>query len=248
MMLKSFIAGIALLVGLFFGVFFKINSSFAPLNSCFKTSIHKFVLCNQNPNYFSLVDVPDLLRRAILTSEDDKFYQHPGIDIKETFRSLKKNLKSKKIKRGGSTITQQLVKNAYLNGDKTYSRKAKELLLSLYIEKKHSKNLLLEKYFNVIEFGPKIYGLKSGALSYFGKNLDELSIFETSVLATSLPAPHIIYKNISAGKLSEPHKKRVLIMLEKLKHKKLISEEEQLEAHKKIALFENQTKLSVPAH
>ena len=129
------------------------------------------------------------LRRAVIVSEDSAFYEHEGFDREELEESIRKNLRERKVSRGGSTITQQLAKNLWLSPSKNPYRKLKELLLSRQLERELSKKRILEIYLNVVEFGERAYGAEAGARAHFGKSASALSPSQAALLAGSLPNP-----------------------------------------------------------
>jgi membrane peptidoglycan carboxypeptidase len=131
------------------------------------------------------------LRKAVLTSEDPSFFSHKGF-INEAFKqSIIKNIKTKKFARGASTISMQLVKNVFLTREKTLSRKLEEILLVYILENNRivSKERMLEVYFNVIEWGPNVYGVGEASRYYFQKHPAELSLDESLFLASIVPRP-----------------------------------------------------------
>ena len=133
--------------------------------------------------------IPPALTAAVLTCEDAAFYRHPGFDQFALKESLIQNLKAGTFVRGGSTITMQLAKNLYLAREKTLSRKLQELWLTIALEQFMSKSDILELYFNVIEFGPDVFGIREAAEYYFDKDPDELSVSEAMFLGCILPSP-----------------------------------------------------------
>jgi len=144
-----------------------------------------------NPYYTPLDQISPFLRKAVLTSEDPSFFSHRGF-ITEAFRqSIIKNIKTKKFSRGGSTISMQLVKNVFLTREKTISRKLEEILLVYILENNRiaSKERMLEVYFNVIEWGPDVYGIGEAAQYYFEKTPMQLSLDECVYLASIIPRP-----------------------------------------------------------
>lgn len=144
-----------------------------------------------NPYFTPLSEVSPYLKNAVLTSEDPSFFRHRGF-ITEAFRqSLIKNIKAKKFARGASTISMQLVKNVFLTREKTLSRKLEEILLVYILENNRiaSKERMLEVYFNVIEWGPDIYGIGEAASYYFDKHPSQLSLDESVFLASIVPRP-----------------------------------------------------------
>lgn len=134
-------------------------------------------------------DVPEHMKNAVIAAEDDRFYQHGGIDIAGFLRAAAANLFSGGKRQGASTITMQVARNFYLTREKSYSRKLYEILLSLKIEKNLSKNQILEIYFNQIYLGQRAYGFASAAQTYFGKPLSQVSVGEAAMLAGLPKAP-----------------------------------------------------------
>lgn len=134
-------------------------------------------------------EIPRHVINAFVSVEDKRFYKHNGIDYKGFFRALINNLKSKSFKEGGSTITQQLIKNTHLSNKKTIKRKIEEMALARKLEKKYSKNQILESYLNTIYFGDNCYGITSASMHYFDKKVSDLSIDEGALLAGLLKAP-----------------------------------------------------------
>ena len=127
---------------------------------------------------------------AFIASEDRNFYSHNGLNYKRMVKALFKNITSFSFKEGASTISQQLIKNTHLSGDKTISRKLKEIRLTKQLEKKYSKDDILEMYLNTIYFGHNCYGLQSAANFYFGKNAEDLSLEESAVIVGLLTSPN----------------------------------------------------------
>jgi monofunctional biosynthetic peptidoglycan transglycosylase len=129
------------------------------------------------------------LRRAIIVAEDANFYRHQGIDWDATWSAVERDWRERRFSRGGSTITQQLAKNLYLDPRKTVWRKGTEALIALRMERQLGKPRLLELYVNVVEWGRGVYGAEAAARHYFGKPAAALTIDEASWLAAILPAP-----------------------------------------------------------
>ena len=130
------------------------------------------------------------LRGAIISSEDGKFYNHPGYDIEELQDAINDGVvKQKKKVRGASTITQQLIKNLYFDTDRSLWRKTKEMALTLWIEDHVEKDKILETYLNVIEYGENLYGIKDAAKFYFSKEPSQLNARESAFIAMLLPSP-----------------------------------------------------------
>lgn len=157
-----------------------------------------------NPNYTPLNQISPYLRKSVLTTEDPSFFSHKGF-INEAFKqSIVKNIRTKKFSRGGSTISMQLIKNAFLTREKTLSRKLEEILLVYIMENNRivSKERMLEVYFNIIEWGPNVYGIGEASTFYFEKNPSELTLNECLYLANIIPSPKkFMYQFNSEGNL-----------------------------------------------
>jgi len=130
-----------------------------------------------------------LLKQAVIATEDSNFYQHRGIDPEGIFRSLLVNLKLKRPVYGGSTITQQLIRSSFLSLDKTAERKIREIILSLELERKYSKDQILEWYLNQVPFGSNAYGAGAASQTFFQKSCKNLSLAEAATLASLIKAP-----------------------------------------------------------
>lgn len=133
--------------------------------------------------------IPDVVKKNTLAAEDINFYRHHGLDFKGVLRALIKNIVRGEFNQGGSTITQQLIKNSILTGEKTFSRKFKEVLLALIIEHKYSKDEILGLYLNQIPYGSNAYGIAAASETFFGKQVEELSLDEAATLAALPKAP-----------------------------------------------------------
>ncbi|MEI6858035.1 transglycosylase domain-containing protein [Psychrilyobacter sp.] len=128
-------------------------------------------------------EIPDYVKNAFVAIEDKRFYKHPGLDPIRLGKAILVNLSQGRIAQGGSTITQQLAKNAFLSNEKKLMRKVKEVLIALEIEKKFSKDEILEKYINEIYFGSGFYGIQTASKSIFEKQASELNLPEAALLA-----------------------------------------------------------------
>lgn len=129
------------------------------------------------------------LVKAVLISEDDKFYQHEGFDFDAIEKALEKDIEQKKFRFGGSTISQQLAKNLYLSPSKNPLRKLREAILTWRLEKTLSKKRILEIYLNVAEWGEGIFGIEAASFHYYGKPASALIPEEAARLASVLPNP-----------------------------------------------------------
>lgn len=139
--------------------------------------------------HVALSDLPPYVGHAVLAIEDRRFYSHPGIDLLGLARAMSANARAGRWAQGGSTLTQQLAKNLFLSPDKTLRRKAQEALMALWIERRFSKDEILEAYLNRVYFGSGAYGIDAAARAYFGKRAADLDLWEGAMLAGLLKAP-----------------------------------------------------------
>ena len=137
----------------------------------------------ENREYVELKDIPEHLQKAVIVTEDERFYQHNGIDIRGIFRALVENFKTGDTTQGASTITQQLVKNTTGAKDTTIKRKIQEQYLAVKFEELYSKDTILEYYLNTMALGRGVMGVRTASKRYFGKDVQELSIAESAVIA-----------------------------------------------------------------
>lgn len=184
----------------------KLNSEFI-YRAIIKDVLQRPVLVgNANPNYTPLEQISPYLRKCVLTTEDPSFFSHHGF-INEAFKqSIIKNIKTKKFSRGASTISMQLVKNVFLTREKTLSRKLEEILLVYILENNRiaSKERMLEVYFNIIEWGPNVYGIGEASHFYFQKKPADLTFNECLYLARIIPSPRkFMYQFNDEGALRE---------------------------------------------
>lgn len=215
--------------------------SFFPTQSeirgCFKTEMFQVDLCPASANYVKLKSISKYLRKSVVVTEDSAFYQHRGFDFHELEKSFHKNLEKGKFVRGGSTITQQLAKNLYLSREKTMTRKLKEAIITLQLEKTLSKDEILERYLNVVQFGKDIFGVKQAAQYYFKKNPSELDVVESAFLTMLLPSPEVYSKSFYKKSLTPFAKKRLTKILSQLYSFKRISAYEYESGMDKISWF-----------
>ncbi|QUI21977.1 PBP1A family penicillin-binding protein [Vallitalea pronyensis] len=159
-----------------------------------------------------LDEIPKYLQDSFIVIEDERFWQHNGIDLKGIFRAIFTNLKEKRLSEGASTITQQLIKNNVLTNAETFERKIQEQYLAMEIEKKSSKEQILENYLNTVALGRGTNGVQSAANKYFNKDVSELTIAESAVLAAITQRPTYYDPVINP----ENNKVRQSIILQKL--------------------------------
>jgi penicillin-binding protein 1A len=136
-----------------------------------------------------LEEIPDLMEQAFLSAEDDRFFEHPGVDYQGILRAVVNLVMTGRRGQGGSTITMQLARNFYLSSEKTYLRKLNEILLALKIERELNKEKILELYLNKIYLGNRSYGVAAAAQIYYGAGLDELSLAQIAMIAGLPKAP-----------------------------------------------------------
>jgi 1A family penicillin-binding protein len=137
----------------------------------------------------SLEQIPKHTQQSVISIEDIEFYQHPAFDWRAILRAVVNNIVKGRITQGGSTITQQLAKNAFLTSEKTIIRKIKDILLAIKLEKKYTKDQILEFYLNQIPFGSNLYGIESASKAYFDKKAEELTIAQSAILSAMIQSP-----------------------------------------------------------
>jgi len=142
-------------------------------------------------NYTTLYDVPQIYKDAVVAVEDRRFYYHGGFDIIGTARAILTDLKHKELLEGGSTITQQLAKNMYFEGENSPERKIAEIFVALELEKKYTKDEILELYFNGIYYGSGYYNIYDASMGYFNKEPSEMTRAEATLLAGVPNAPSV---------------------------------------------------------
>jgi penicillin-binding protein 1A len=143
----------------------------------------------ENREALSTDEIPQVLRDAVVAIEDERFYEHSGVDFLAILRAVWANITHGDIVQGASTITQQLIKNAFLTDEETVDRKLREAALAYQLEKQWSKNKILTEYLNIIYFGEGAYGIESAALTYFGVHAIDLTLDQAALLAGLPQAP-----------------------------------------------------------
>ena len=174
----------------------------------------------------SVSDLPPFLIKAFLSTEDRRFYEHGGVDLRGIARAFLTNLRKGDITEGGSTITQQLAKNLFLTPEQSYIRKAKEALLALWIEGRYTKDEILSLYLNRIYMGAGAYGVESAAKTYFGKSARDVTLAEAVMLAGLPKAPSSLAPTLNPFGAQD----RALEVLDNLRETGAISEFEAREA------------------
>lgn len=202
------------------------------------------VYADQNRTLVSLKDLPKYVKEATVAIEDKDFYRHKGINpVGGILRALKETILKQKLQ-GGSTITQQLVKNALLTNERTVIRKVKEIILATWTESKYSKDQILEMYLNQVPYGGTAWGIEAAAETYFGKKAKDLTLSEASYLA-GLPAAPTAYSPYGAH--PERSKNRQSDVLNRMVEDGYINKEEQEKAeNEEIKLKPPKTDIKAP--
>lgn len=194
--------------------------------------------------YIKLDDVPKNVANALIATEDKNFYTHYGVDIKGIFRSILINLKIRKATYGASTLSQQLIRSTFLTQEKSVGRKIRELVLTLELERRYSKNQILEWYLNQIPIGTNVYGVQEAAKYFFNKDLKDLSLAESASIIAAIKAPSY-YSPF--GKHKDSLLGRKDYVLSRMLEEKYITQEEYNEAIKQELVFEKQkTSMKAP--
>lgn len=198
---------------------------------------------DKNRTPVKLSQIPEVVRLATLAAEDAEFYSHAGFSIKGMFRALSKNISQGKLQ-GGSTITQQLVKNALLSSEKTYVRKVRELILAIGVEMNYSKDEILEMYLNEVNYGGNVYGIQEASKHYFEKDASKLSLSEAALLA-GLPQSPTKYSPFGNNPELTFSRQREVLHLMKI-NKYINTEEENEAATNSITFAPNKQDIKAP--
>ena len=163
-----------------------------PLRSTIKASDGSLLarLYRENRQRVDLAQIPPVVVDAVLAAEDKDFFEHPGYDLRAMARALLVNAREGEVVQGGSTITQQYVKNTFFRKPgRTFKRKLRELRLSIEVERTFSKREILERYLNTVYFGEGAYGIEAAAETYFGHGIHRAGLEEGALLAGLIKAP-----------------------------------------------------------
>lgn len=171
--------------------------------------------------------IPLMLKEAVVATEDRRFYVHGAVDLIGISRAVYTNVEAGETLQGGSTLTQQLVKNLFLSPDRTISRKAEELILSILMEYYYSKDEILTMYLNTIYYGNTYYGIKEASEGYYGVKPMELNIAEIAMLAGLPQAPS--YYNPKEHPLQAQQRRKVVLQILESRH--IITKEEEAVAN-----------------
>ncbi|CAN5604134.1 hypothetical protein BH10BDE1_BH10BDE1_20870 [soil metagenome] len=217
--------------------FFISIPSGADLSGCLTAQMYEVHLCKDDAAYVSLKQIAPAMRNAVIASEDAAFWDHKGIDWVELRKSFETNLEKGRMARGGSTITQQLAKNVYLSSEKSLLRKIREAVIAIRLERRYDKNLILEKYLNVVEFDKGVYGVKAAAKHYFDVGPSQLSIAQSAWLAFLLPNPKKYSVSFHKNKLTPFAFKQTREIIHRLWRFNKISETEETAAVREAKAF-----------
>jgi penicillin-binding protein 1A len=159
-------------------------------------------LFRENRQIVPVTEIPPVMRQAVLASEDERFFAHKGVDPRGILRALWRNVREGELVEGGSTITQQLARNLFLSQERTPARKLAEIFLAIEIERRLTKEEILERYLNQVYFGQGAYGVEMAARVYFGKRVKDVTLAEAALLAGLVRAPSIYspYRNLALAR------------------------------------------------
>jgi penicillin-binding protein 1A len=166
-------------------------------------------LYDKNRVYVPITQIPDVMRQTIVASEDERFYNHSGVDLKGILRAGVANWRHQQVQQGASTITQQLARNLFLTSEVSVARKTQEALLAIEIERYYTKDEILERYLNLVYFGAGAYGVQAASHAYFGKDVSRLTLPEAAMLAGLVAAPSLYNPYADMG-LAKERQRRVL--------------------------------------
>ncbi|MBI4872379.1 MAG: transglycosylase domain-containing protein, partial [Candidatus Riflebacteria bacterium] len=202
-------------------------------NGVLLTTLHEEEIRNR---IVPVSEIPRLTKLSFVAVEDERFYQHYGIDPRGILRAAWKNFRAGGVVEGGSTITQQLAKNRFLKPERTVKRKLQEMILATRLERSYSKDEILGQYLNEIFFGKGMYGISSAAQFYFGKKTADLSLAESAVLASLPKAPN----RFTPAAHSKACQDRQKLVLTKMWEQGYVTREEALAAMAEPLKFTNE--------
>lgn len=201
-------------------------------------------LFSENRETVSLDEVPSHVQEAFVAVEDQRFFDHTGIDVRSIGRALYRDIITRSAAEGGSTITQQLAKNAFLSPEKSLLRKTEEVLIAFNLEHQYTKEEILEMYLNRIYFGHGAHGVQAASQLYFGKSIDEVSIEEGALLASLPKGPNLYSPFID----EEASKQRRDLVLSLMHDQEYISAEQAVSLQGRTLPQEQQSIVSNPAY
>ena len=182
------------------------------------------------PGWVPIEAIPWTLQMALLSQEDGGFYKHAGFSLYHVRGALARDIKEGRLVRGASTISMQTVKNVFLTPEKTLSRKIQEVILTWQLEQFLDKADILELYLNVIEWGPRLFGVAQAAEHYFAKAPEELTPLECLYLATMVPSPRFYHGQFVDGRVGGRHKRRIKRLMALMVRRGHLTPEELAEA------------------
>lgn len=196
----------------------------------------------ENRDYVTINDIPKHVEDAFLAVEDQRFYEHAGISFRAVSRAVYRDIIAMEKAEGGSTITQQLAKNLFLSNDKTWMRKTKEVMASIYLERNYSKEKILELYLNEIYLAHGVYGVGAAATHYFNKDLADITVDEAAMLAALAKAPNTYSPLINP----ELAKERRNLVLQSMANYDVLSTEEMMSLQGKNLDIKTETRETPP--
>lgn len=206
----SFLVSLCLVTLLFFGGILTAKGFFMYKHAVESTPMDSLVTgITSDENYVEYKDLPDMYVKAVVSVEDKGFWNHKGLNLKSIGRAIIRDLQAKSFVEGGSSITQQLMKNEYFNQEKRLERKIADMFAAVEFEKNYSKEEIFEYYANTIYFGSGYYGIYDAAMGYFGKAPWDLSDYECIMLA-GLPNAPSVYSPDENPDLAEERMNQVI--------------------------------------
>jgi penicillin-binding protein 1A len=192
----------------------------------------------------SLDVVPEHLKQAVIAVEDANFYNHYGIDLRGIIRAILIDIQLGKPVSGGSTICQQLIRSTFLTNKKTVERKIREIILSIELDRRYSKDKILEWYLNQVPFGQNAYGIEAASQTYFKKSASEISIPEAAILAALIQAP---YRLSPYGENKDMLLERKNYVLDRMTSENFLTvEEAEKKKKEEIVFIDPQTEIKAP--
>ena len=208
---------ILIIIALFIGIMYFLST---------RDNVDELRKIENKSSFVSADNMPEYVKGAFISMEDERFYNHHGFDLKGTTRALFSTISDRDVQ-GGSTITQQVVKNYFYDNDRSFTRKVKELFVAHRVEKQYNKNEILSFYLNNIYFGDNQYTLEGAANHYFGTTVNKnsttmshITVLQSAILASKVNAPSVYNIN----NMSENFTQRVSTNLEKMKQQNYINE------------------------
>lgn len=213
-----------------------------PLTSTFYDRNGEVIATRFEQNRFAvpLEQVPGHLAEAFIAIEDHRFYKHYGIDPQALLRAMFRNVRERRLVEGGSTITQQLARNLFLTHDRTLSRKMQEMLLTIQLERKFTKDEILEKYLNTIYFGHAAYGVEAASRTYFNKSVQDLTLGEAALLA-GIPRGPAYYSPYISDATREAALRRQALILARMAEEGFITAQQREQALAQDLVFEGRS-------